>query len=287
MRLGGFFEETFSDPDTWIGILEEKQYSAAYFPFRVPSGGRMPEEDTVRAYADAAVKADIILAEVGAWGRNYMARDEGERKQAIEESSQLLAIADQTGARCVVNSAGWHDNGADSFSDDTFALIVDTIRSILNPVKPTRTFFTLELVTNIFPYSVDTYLDLIKAVDRKGFGVHLDPANIVDNAYKYYRNGDFLRDCFRQLGPHIKSCHAKDVLLEKGPILHIRETRPGLGRMDYRTFMREATRLDPDMPVMMEHLETNGEYLAAAAYIRAMAVDDGEAGQITRYHNEQ
>jgi len=276
MRLGGFFEESFADPETWIEILKEKQYTAAYFPFRVPLGGRMPDDATVRAYADAAARADIVMAEVGAWGRNYMAEDSAERNLAISETSALLDVAEQANARCVVNSAGWHSNGEDSFSDDTFALIVDTVRQVVDAVNPRRTFFTLELVTNIFPYSVDTYLDLLKAVDRKGFGVHLDPANILDNARKYYRNGEFLRECFRRFGPLVKSCHAKDVLLEPGPILHLRETQPGLGRMDYRTFAREAMRIDPDMPIMMEHLDTNAEYAAAAAHIRAKAAEAEE-----------
>ena len=273
MRLGGFFEESFTDPDAWIAILRDKAFNAAYFPFRVPLYGAMPDEATVRAYADAAAAADIVIAEVGAWGRNYMDPDPAVRRQAIGETSALLDIAERADARCVVNSAGWHENGADSFSDDTFALIVDTVREILAPVKPTRTAFTLELVPNIFPYSVDTCLDLIRAVDRPGFAVHLDPANIVDNAYKYHRSGEFLRDCFRRLGPLIRSCHAKDVVLDPGPILHIRETRPGLGAMDFRTFVREAVRIDPDMPIMLEHLDTNAEYAAAAAHVRAMAAE--------------
>jgi sugar phosphate isomerase/epimerase len=278
MRLGGFFEEAFSDPEAWTGILKQKGYRAAYFPFRVSPGGMMPDDTTVRAYADAAEQADILIAEVGAWGRNCMAKNEAERQLAITDSQKLLAIADLAGACCLVNSAGWHDNGAESFSDDTFALIVDTVRSIIDAVAPTRTFFTLELVPNIFPHSVDSYLQLLQAVDRKAFAVHLDPANIIDNAWKYHRNGEFLRDCFRRLGPRIKSCHAKDVVLEKGPVIHISETRPGLGGMDYRTFLREAWRINPDMPIMLEHLETNGEYLEAANHLRAIAAELEQEG---------
>ena len=269
MRLGGFFENTFETPEEWIFILKSMDYNAAYCPFRVQPGQPVPGDDIIRDYRVAAEKADILIAEVGAWGRNYMARDARERKQAIEESARLLDMAENFGARCLVNSAGWHDDGADSFSKETFDLIVDTVREIIDAVKPSATFFTLELVPNIFPYSVDSYLDLIKAIDRRGFAVHLDPVNIIDNAYKYYRNTELLKDCFARLGPHIRSCHAKDVIMGSNFIVHLDETRPGLGKLDYGTFIREALKIDINMPIMLEHLQTDEEYRMASRYVRS------------------
>jgi sugar phosphate isomerase/epimerase len=55
----------------------------------------------------------------------------------------------------------------------------------------------------------------------------------------------------------------------KGMVVHINETRPGLGCLDYPVLIRALNRLDPDMPLMMEHLENNSEYQLAAEYIRA------------------
>jgi sugar phosphate isomerase/epimerase len=53
------------------------------------------------------------------------------------------------------------------------------------------------------------------------------------------------------------------------------EIRPGLGSLDYRTLIREMHRLDPDMPLMMEHLPNNEEYRLAADYLRACASAEG------------
>ena len=68
-------------------------------------------------------------------------------------------------------------------------MIVETIRSIIDAVKPTRTFFTLETMPWAYPDSPDTYLRLFKAIDRKQFAVHLDPVNLVCSPQRYYGNG--------------------------------------------------------------------------------------------------
>jgi sugar phosphate isomerase/epimerase len=271
MRLGGFFDEQFSSPTEWVAILQAKGYTAAYAPYRIAPGGNFPGDADLLAYRQAAQAADILIAEVGAWGRNYVAEDEGECQRAIEESIRLLDMAEKLGARCLVNSAGWRRTPAENFSDATFRLIVETVQTIVDAVHPTHARFTLELVPDIFPYSCDSYLDLLRAVDRPGFGVHFDLANITVSPYLCHHNAALIRECVEKLGPYIRSCHAKDVIVTKGMVVHIDETRPGLGYLDYPALIRELNRLDPDMPLMMEHLASNAEYALAAEYIRSCA----------------
>jgi sugar phosphate isomerase/epimerase len=269
VRLGGFFDETFNSPEEWVAILQSKGYTAAYAPFRVPAGGTFPGDEEVLAYRRAAEAADIVIAEVGAWGRNCLSEDEGERQRAVAESIKLLEIAEKLRARCLVNTAGWRQNPADNFTDETFRLIVSTVQTILDAVNPTQTSLTLELVPSVFPYSCDSYLELLQAVDRHGFGVHFDLTNIIVTPYLCYHSDELIRECVGKLGPFIKSCHAKDVSLSKGMVVHINETRPGLGSQDYFALIQALNGLNPDMPLMMEHLASNEEYDLAAEYIRS------------------
>jgi sugar phosphate isomerase/epimerase len=51
--------------------------------------------------------------------------------------------------------------------------------------------------------------------------------------------------------------------------------RPGLGSLDYAAFLREAARLDADLPVMLEHLPDAGDYQAAATHLRSVASNVG------------
>jgi len=62
MRLGGPVFDECSSPDEWIAALRRLGYGAAYCP--LPSSA---DDSTVRAYADAAATANIVIAETGAW----------------------------------------------------------------------------------------------------------------------------------------------------------------------------------------------------------------------------
>jgi len=274
MRLGGHIFGDVSEPDDWIAALRRCGYAAAYCPLRDAG-----DEDAIGAYADAAAEADIVIAEVGAWS-NPMSPDDEERDKALALCKERLALADKIGAKCCVNIAGsrgeqWAGHDADNFSQETFDLIVEVTRSIIDAVKPTRTFYTLEMMQWVPPDSPDSYTRLLQAIDRPQCAVHLDPVNIVNSPRRFYETGDLIRECFAKLGPHIKSCHAKDVALAQKAIVHLDEVRPGLGGLDYRAYLTELDKLGPDVPLMIEHLPTEEEYALAADHIRSVAKDVG------------
>src|SRR5205823_2014761 len=112
---------------------------------------------------------------------------------------------------------------------------------------------------------------------RKHFAAHLDPVNWVCSPWQYFHNGDLIRECFRTLGPYIKSCHAKDITLASKLTVHLDEVRPGLGRLDYATLLREISQLNSDTPLMLEHLKEAEEYRVAAEYVRKVAREEGIA----------
>jgi sugar phosphate isomerase/epimerase len=273
LRLGGPVFEKYTDPDGWVRALKVLGYSAAYCPV-----GADAKDDVVKAYARAAEKAGIIIAEVGAWS-NPISPDEKTRRTALQKCRTQLALADRIGARCCVNISGsrgeqWDGPSPNNLTDETFDMIVETTRSIIDDVKPTRTYFTLETMPWAYPDSPDSYLRLYKAIDRKRFAVHLDPVNLVCSPQRYFANGRLIRECFEKLGPYIKSCHAKDILLQTKLTTHLDEIRAGLGGLDYATFLRELSKI-PGTPLMLEHLKGAEEYRLAADHIRGVARKTG------------
>ncbi len=267
VRLGGPIETKY--PDSWVGTLKRLGYSAAYCPV-----GADASDDVVKAYAAAAEKANIVIAEVGAWS-NPMSPYDDERQKALAHCREQLALADRIGARCCVNISGsrnkdnWAGPHEDNLTKETFEMIVEVTRGIIDDVKPKRTFFTLEMMAWSYPNSVDSYVKLMKAIDRKQFAVHLDPTNIVCSPEIYYHNSKMIKECFTKLGPYIKSCHGKDVILGEKALTHLDEIRPGLGRLDYAVFLKELSKLN-GVPLMLEHLESQEEYRKAADYIRSV-----------------
>lgn len=273
MRLGGPVFEKCADPDAWVAAMRRLGYSAAYCPVKDDA----PREE-VALYAAAAANHNIVLAEVGAWS-NPLSPDAAKRTEAIELCRRRLALADELGARCCVNIAGsvgttWHGPCPRDLTAETFDLIVQTIRGIIDAVRPRRTFYTLETMQWLYPDSPDSYLRLLKAIDRQRFSVHLDPTNLIYSPHRYFDTAAVIRECFQKLGPHIKSCHAKDIVLADKLAVHLDEVPPGRGGMDYRTYLRELGKLDPDTPLMMEHMKPE-EYPAAAEFIRGVAREVG------------
>jgi sugar phosphate isomerase/epimerase len=270
VRLGSPLPQTWDSAAGWVDAVRRHGFRAAYWPL-----GDDADADTVRAYADAAAAADTVIAEIGAWS-NPLSPDASTRAAALELCKRRLELADRVGARCCVNLAGsradtWDGPHPENLSRDTFAAIVDTVREIIDAVEPQRTFYTLEPMPWTLPDSPDSYLELMGAIDRRQFAVHLDPTNLINSPAKFYDNAGLLRECFAKLGPHIKCCHAKDITLTGELTVHLAEAIPGQGALDYRVLLTELDRLDPDTPILVEHLSTEQEYAAATAHIRRVA----------------
>ena len=274
MRLGGpIFAET-DTPESWVAAVAAAGYRAAFCPLPPDA-----DDATIEAYAAAASNADIVIAEVGAWS-NPLGPNPADAAAAVEKCKASLALADKIGARCCVNIAGsrgpkWDGPDAADLTRETFDRIVLVVRDIIDTVKPTRSFYTLETMPWMYPDSPDAYLQLIKAIDRKRFAVHLDPVNLVCSPQRYFANGRLIEECFEKLGEYIMSCHAKDILLRDKLTVHLDEVRPGQGKLDYPTFLRQLNRLEADVPLMLEHLPSEDEFCAAASHIRSVAAHEG------------
>lgn len=273
LRLGGPVG-TGGSPQAWIANLKALGYRAAYCPVGANAG-----DDEVKAYAAAAKKADIVIAEVGAWS-NPISPDQKQRNDALKKCRDQLALADRIGANCCVNitgsrnAANWAGPHKDNLTDETFDMIVEATRKIIDDVKPTRTFFCLETMPWAYPDSADSYLALLKAIDRKQCAVHFDPVNLVCSPQRYFNNGALIRDAFKKLGPLMKSCHGKDIILSEKLTTHLDEIQPGLGGLDYAVFLNELAKL-PSVPLMLEHLSNQDEYQKAADYVRSVANNQG------------
>jgi len=274
MRLGGrIFTET-TTPEAWVAAVADAGYRAAYCPLTPDA-----DDNTIQAFAAAARKADIVIAEVGVWN-NPLSPDTAAAAEALDKCTASLELADRIGARCCVNISGsrgriWDGPHAANLTGETFDMIVASVRDIIDSVKPTRSFYTLEPMPWMYPDSPDAYLRLLRAIDRKAFAVHLDPVNLICSPQLYFANGRLIEECFAKLGGHIKSCHAKDIVLRDNLTVHLDEVTAGQGGFDFPVLLRCLAQLDADVPLMLEHLPNEAEYRAAADHIRGVAQQEG------------
>jgi sugar phosphate isomerase/epimerase len=277
MLLGAPLQERFADPAAWVAALQARGYRAAYCPVDAQA-----DDATVRAFAAAAERAGVVIAEVGAWS-NPLSDDPAERAAALKKCQEQLALADRLGARCCVNIAGsrsqtrWDGPDSRNFDADTFERVVATVREIVDAVQPARTDYTLETMPWIFPDSLENYERLLRAVDRPRFAVHFDPVNLIVSPAVFFAHRALVRDFVDRLGAKVRAVHLKDVRLHGSLPVHLEECAPGLGQLDLPAVLRELDRLAPDTPVLLEHLPGAAEYDAAARAVRAAARQAGVA----------
>jgi len=168
-------------------------------------------------------------------------------------------------------------------SDECFDAAVEVARGILDDVQPKRA----SLVYEIYPFSVNdspaAIRRLLDAVDRERFGVHMDLVNLVNCPRAYFENAALLAESLRLFGDRIVSAHAKDISMARGEgrsrsaavSVVLEEVRPGLGGIDYPAYIRGLHQLPHTVPLMLEHLEDQIAYDAAATYIRQVAAAEG------------
>ncbi len=75
-------------------------------------------------------------------------------------------------------------------------------------------------------------------------------------------------ECFDILGDRIRSCHIKDVHLDDRYTLRLEECAPGEGEFPLRYYVSKINEADPEMPVILEHLNTDEEYIRYMGYLK-------------------
>lgn len=238
----------------------------------------MDSEEKLRAYVQACKDNGLGIAEVGVW-RNTLAADKAERKQAIDYAIGQLALADRIGANCCVNIVGtphgpiWDGGYAGNFSKETWKEAVEMIQLIIDEVKPKNTKYTIETMPWMIPSGPDEYVKLIEDVGRDEFGVHLDFINMINSPQRYFFADEFMDECFEKLSGKICSCHLKDVLLLNQYTFQLRESACGEGTLNLEKYATLATKERADMPMIIEHLNTDEEYLESLVYVKKRLKD--------------
>ena len=270
MYLGISSSLAHESPQEWAQKHKALGLQTVNFPVTCDDG-----EETFIAYKQAADEAGLTIAEVGVW-RNTLAADPDERQRWIDYAIRQLRMADAIGAACCVNVVGtpygprWDGGYRENFSSELWDMAVAMIRQIIDTARPRHTKFCIESMPWMIPSGPDEYLRLIEAVDRAEFGTHLDVVNMITSPQRYFFNDEFLDECFEKLHGTIVSCHLKDILLKPEYTFQLEECACGQGTLDIKRYIRLATAENPCMPMIIEHLTTDEEYIASVQYVREL-----------------
>ena len=267
MRLGINATVPHETPQQWAELAAAKGYRASSFPV-----DHTAPVSVIDAYVAAAKEYDILIAEVGVWNTPHHP-DPAIAAKARERCLEQLRLAEYIKANCCVNISGapgerWDFVYPENFSQELYAKNVEFVQYLLDTVKPEHTAYTLEPMPWMLPDSPEQYLQFLKDVNRKGCKVHMDIWNMVKDPYIYTHLEDHVRGAFELLGPEIVSCHIKDIWVRPGSTFTLEEVPIGTGTAPLGVYLDEISKLQPDMPVLIEHLSKQEEYDAALAYLK-------------------
>jgi sugar phosphate isomerase/epimerase len=66
------------------------------------------------------------------------------------------------------------------------------------------------------------------------------------------------------------SCHLKDILLKPEYTFQLQECACGEGTLDLELYTRLASAEDPRMPMIIEHLSSDDEYVTSVQYMQQL-----------------
>ncbi|MCR4618844.1 MAG: sugar phosphate isomerase/epimerase [Lachnospiraceae bacterium] len=267
MRLGTSSPLNHKNPKEWA----ENQIKLGCRAVNFPLNSGDPEEKIIE-YKKEAENHDLMIAEVGIW-RNALASDARERKKNMDYCVEQLRLADFLGARCAVNVAGafgpvWDGHYRENFTENAWKETVKMVREIIDRANIKNTYFTLEPMPWMIPTGPKEYLKLIDMVERDRFAVHMDIINMTNSADRYFNPEEFVDEVADLLGDKIRSCHIKDVHLGDNYTFQLMECAPGCGEFPLRYYAEKMSKIDPEMPIILEHLNTDEEYIKYMGYLK-------------------
>ncbi len=267
MKLGTSSPLVYDSGVHWASYQKEQGCRAVVFPVQ----SNEPEKKIIE-YKEAADREGLTIAEVGIW-RNALSKDLDERKKNTDYCVEQLRLADYVGARCCVNVAGtigdrWDGAYKENFSQELREMTISKVREVIDRADVKSTYFTLEPMPWMIPTSPKDYMRLIEEVDRDRFAVHMDVINMINSIERYFCAVEFINECAEILGDKIRSCHIKDVHLAEQYTVRLEECAPGCGEFPLRYYASKMNEIDPDMPMILEHLNTDEEYLKYLGYLK-------------------
>ncbi len=243
----------------------------------------LPRETLRRAH-DLFAAQGIAIVQSWGWHQPLVSADEGGRRAAVRTLGHAVRVAADLGAGSVMTGPGsrnprgpWFPH-PENHSQGAEDALVRSLREVVGACQHYGVPIALEC--HVIS-TLDSVARVRRVLDRVGspwIKVSLDPVNFVGDFPTLWDTKSLLDDLFDTLGPDIAAAHIKDVRADDGLVVHIAETVPGDGVLDFATFFRRFDALLPDGYGLIEHLPDEAVPRAVANVRRMLA--SGRSGQV-------
>ena len=197
------------------------------------------------------------LFQVTGYWQNLVNPDEGRRREAVATLRAALVLAGHMGARAIDTGPGsmspdgpWFPHPA-NWSPLCRRQLVNSLQECAPIAADAGVYLSLEGHQLVTLESAAVTREILDEVGSPWVRSDYDSANWITRETVYDTAAELNRH-FDILGPHIVSCHAKDVWIENRLTLHLQDGCPGRGAIDFKTLFRRMEALNPDYPVIAE-----------------------------------
>ncbi len=236
--------------------------------------------DVLRRAHDLFAAHGIAIVQSWGWHQPLISDDEGVRRTAARTLAHAVRVAADLGAHAVMSGpGGFNPRGPwlphpKNHSPEAEDALVRSLREVAGACEQYGVPIALE---GHVVSTLDSATRIRRILDRVGspwIKISLDPVNYIAGFPSLWDTTTLLNELFDTLGPDIADAHIKDACPRDGLVIHIDETVPGEGVLDYATFFRRFEETLPGGYGLVEHLPEE-LYPRAVANVRRML---GELG---------
>lgn len=216
--------------------------------------------EELRRARDVFAAHGIAVVQSWGWQQPLVSVDETVRREAARKLGHAVRVAAELGAQSVLSGPGsrnprgpWNPH-RDNHSASAEDALVRSLREVTSACEQYGVPIALECHVTSTLDSATRVRRVLDRVDSPWIKVSLDPVNFIGDFAMLWDTTPLLNELFDTLGPAIAAAHIKDVYAEDRLVVHISETVPGDGVLDFATFFRRFEELLPDGYGLVEHL---------------------------------
>ncbi len=255
-------------------------FSGVFTRFRGNDPHATPRADA-EALRTLLAGEGVRLYQVTGYWQNMVTPDETRRADSVRTIQAALRLAGWMGARGIDTGPGsmnpdgpWFPH-PDNHTASARRQLVRTLKECAKAAEDAQVFLSLESHQLVTLKTPEITREVLDEVGSPWVTADYDSANWI-TLESIFDTGAALDHHFGVLGPHISSCHAKDIWIENKLTLHLQDGCPGKGRMNFHTLFRRMQALSPEFPVISEGNNTE-ELPAVSALFHRIAAELGIA----------
>lgn len=229
--------------------------------------------DTFRDY-------DLPICAISAY-TNIVHPDLDERKRRVDYLKEILRNARKFGTPYVISESGTFNTESDwvhhekNKTEEGYQACLEVMEDLAQTAYDHGSVFLLETYVNNVIGTLEETQRVFKDLNHPGIELLMDPTNYFET-HNIDNQQQVLGDVFDALGDRVKVAHAKDVkrsgadksekhadigdadALESHTFRGVGEIElpaAGLGELDYDFYVQQLSKLSPNAPLIIEHLD--------------------------------